>query len=143
MNGRDAMSKERTEILQSEKKLQKIVRSRRFSQPTPNPKISQHSKHSFFIFRWPGDEIEGILGPPIRNYRRNTSYTLKQEDGSIIEFFGNKYLHEIIDQNNLVGSYVRIKYIGLLAIPKLARSQKIYEVYKITGTQESIQFRKS
>lgn len=127
------MSKKRIETLIDENKLQKIVRSSAFSRSTPNPGPPKAEGHTFFIFRWEGDSIEGILSPPITNFRRNTSYILGQQDESKIEFFGNKYLHDTFRDNELVGSYIRIEYIGNRVIRGYARSQKIYAIYKVEG----------
>lgn len=135
--GKDAPAKKGSEVLVNAEQIKKITRSRAFSQPQP---VDRSFQNRFFIFRWPGDQIEGTLGPPITNYRRNTSYPVELPDadgGGIKEIFGNKPLHETIRKNELIGSYVRIVYIGLQKVPTLARSRKIYEVWKISGTDET------
>lgn len=130
---KDALPKKRTEKLVGENKLQKIFRSSAFSRSMPNPSPPKAESHKFFIFRWEGDSIEGVLSPPITNYRRNTSYILEQQNGSKIEFFGNKYLHDAIRDNELVGFYIRIEYVGNRVMRGYARSQKIYAIYKVEG----------
>lgn len=132
----DSKKNQKSYELCDTEKIEKIKRSRTFVSPTPtDPKNIRR----FFIFRWTGDEIEGILGQPITNYRRNTSYPLELENGSIREIFGNKIMHDTINNNELIGSMVRIVYIGYRPIPGLARCQKIYEIYKVKGFSEEKQ----
>ena len=114
-----------TEI--GKKQIDKITKSRRFE-----PERREPPANKYFIFRWQGDDITGILGAPITNFRRNTSYPITKENGETVEIFGNKILHEIIRQNELIGSKVRIIYIGRQQIPH-CRPRKIYRIYKITG----------
>lgn len=110
-------------------KIDKIVKSGRFEVP----QIEQTYDHRrFFIFRWPGDSIEGILGLKITNIKRNASYPIKLDNGEIVEFFGNKLLHSIIADNELIGSGVKIVYIGYQHLPGGGlRARKIYRVFKI------------
>lgn len=110
-------------------KTDQIVRSDGFE---PASKESEYWKRHFFIFRWKGDQIEGALGSPITNLRRNTSYPIKLDDGRTLEIFGNKILHQTIRENELIGSKVRIIYIGRQQIPH-CRPRKIYRIFKITG----------
>lgn len=117
-------------ILCDAEKIEKIKRSPGFHVPELT---AQKDWRRFFIFRWPGDEIEGYLGEPITNYRRNTSYPIRFENGGFVEIFGNKILHDTINHNQLVGALVKIVYIGLRPVPGMTRQQKVYEVYKIQG----------
>lgn len=114
-----------TEIGKS--KVDRIVESRQFE-----PEYREEPKREFRLFRWKGDQIEGILGAPITNFRRNTSYPITLDDGRTVEIFGNKLLHELIRKHELIGSKVRIVYIGRQQIPR-CRPRKIYRVFKITG----------
>lgn len=111
------------------RKTDQIVKSPQFE---PATKQGDYWKRHFFIFRWKGDQIEGILRGPITNLRRNTSYPIELDDGRTLEVFGNKLLHTIIKQNELIGSRVRIVYIGRQTIPH-CRPRKIYRIFKITG----------
>ena len=113
----------------SKEKIDKIVKSGRFEAP----KIEQTYEHrQFFIFRWPGDSIEGILGPQIFNNKRNSSYPICLDNGETKEFFGNKLLHSIIGDNELLGSRVKIIYIGYQHLPGGGlRARKIYRVFKV------------
>lgn len=96
-------------------------------------------KRKFFIFREIGESIEGTLGPGIVNYRRNKSYPVRLSNGDVYEIFGNRWLHKIIDDNELVGSLVKITYVGLRKVYGHARSQKIYQVQKVTFGDEAVQ----
>lgn len=95
--------------------------------------LNESTIRKFFIFRWRGDCIEGILGHPITNLRRNTSYPIELDDGDVIEIFGNKLLHDIIRDNELIGSRVKIVYIGKQTGP-WGRPRKIYRAYKVKPT---------
>ena len=108
--------------------IDRIVSKRTF-EPFLKPTIGAE----FFVFRRPGDEIEGIIGQPIVNYQRNTSYPIKLDDGRTVEIFGNRLLHRIIQKNELEHSRVRIVYIGREQTGYGKHSRKIYRVYKVTG----------
>lgn len=107
--------------------IDRITQARTF-EPHDRPKLGSE----FFIFRRRGDSIRGILGHPIENYQRNTSYPLTLENGRIVEIFGNKLLHRLIQRHELIGSRVRIVYIGRQFIGQ-GHARKIYRVYKIKG----------
>ena len=109
----------------SKELVDRIVDQRNF-EPFNRPKPYSDLR----IFSKRGDEVVGFLGPPTANVMRNTSYTIKQDDGTFIEIFGNKLLHRIIRKNELVGQKVRIVYIGLQHTGR-GRPRKIYRVYKI------------
>lgn len=109
------------------KQVDKIVKMRNFE-----PEVREHPHRQFYIFRWQGDQIEGILGPPVTNYRRNTSYPIQLNDGNTVEIFGNKLLHSIIRENELIGSRVKIVYIGRQH-NVWGRPAKVYRVYKVQG----------
>lgn len=121
------MAAKTSEIEIGKAKIDKITKSRQFE-----PDHREPPRNKYFIFRWQGDEITGFLGAPITNFRRNTSYPIEKENGEIVEIFGNKILHETIRENELIGSKVRIVYIGRQQIPH-CRPRKIYRVFKITG----------
>lgn len=93
----------------------------------------------FFRFRVQGDQIKGFLGKPITNLRQSTSYPIKQDDGNTIEIFGNKLLHKIIRQNELIGEKVRIVYIGGQQIPHCRWPRKIFRVYKIRWDETEVE----
>lgn len=123
----------------------RIVRGKGFDVPhVLGPGVEPARK--FFVFRWPGDQIEGMLGPSIVNIRRNSSYPIKLTSkitdsdyykiGDVVEFFGNKMLHEVIRDNDLVGACVRIIYIGQQFLPGYNKWRKVYRVYKAAGFQE-------
>jgi len=123
----------------------RIVQSRMFEVPTPlGPGVEPRRK--FFLFRWVGDRIEGYLGAPITNIRRNTSYPLRLtcdiigneylKKGDMVEFFGNKLLHTVIKDNELIGSLIQIIYIGQQHIPGCGKMRKIFRVYKLEGISE-------
>ena len=93
------------------------------------PQVGTH----YFIFRFVNDEITGtIIGSTIVNIRRNGSYPMRLENGEVIEFFGNKLLHGIIRDYDLVGCKVRIVYIGYNQ-NNYGRAAKVYRVFKIEG----------
>lgn len=123
----DYRTKRKNETEIGKKTIDKITKSRQFE-----PERREPPQNKYFIFRWIDDEIAGILGSPITNFRRNTSYPITKDNGETVEIFGNKILHEIIRQNELIGAKVRIVYIGRQRIPR-CRPRKIYRVFKITG----------
>jgi len=86
-----------------------------------------------FIFRKKGDSITGKLFGPITNYQRSTSYPILLDDGRTVEIFGNKLLHRLINKYELVGSRVRIVYIGRQHTNYGGHARKIYRVYKLKG----------
>lgn len=92
----------------------------------------------FFIFKREGDQLEGqIIGYPITNVRRNSSYPLKLKSGKVVEFFANKQLHGIIRDYELLFSHVRIVYIGRNH-NQYGHAAKVYRVYKVdpaTGSE--------
>lgn len=114
----------------SKQKIDKIASSPQFE--AINIPFSEEMR-TFFIFRWKGDSIVGILGSCQTNYQRNSSYPVTLDNGNTVEIFGNKLLHDIIRDNELIGSQVKIVYIGKQAGP-WGRPRKIYRVYKDTGS---------
>lgn len=109
----------------------RLVKSREFE--VPNPGIDHaHRRRRAFIFRWPGDWIEGqLIAGPLANSRRNASYLLELDDGEEVEFFGNKQLHAILP--DLRGKRVRIEYIGHQRVPRCKKPRKVYRVWTIEG----------
>lgn len=123
-----------------EEELRKVQSSYEYWSPhVLGEEPSNWEKRKFFIFREIGDSIEGFLGPGIVNYRRNKSYPVQLSNGDVYEIFGNRWLHRIIEDNELVGSIVRITYVGLRRVYGHARSQKIYDVEKVTFGDVTIQ----
>ena len=85
-----------------------------------------------YIFRWPGDRLEGVLvAGPIANTRRNASYIVETDDGEEVEFFGNQQLHVILP--DLRGKYIRIEYVGWQRLPRCAKPRKVYRVWEVKG----------
>ena len=80
------------------------------------------------------------MGGPIVNPRRNSSYVVELDpghalvagrDSNDVEVWGNKLLHRIFRENDLMGQRIRIEYVGTRAIPGYARRQKVYRVFKV------------
>lgn len=113
-----------TEI--GKKAVDEIVR-----QPTFEPFNKPGEDRDFFIFNEIGDQLTGWLGKKIVNLQRSSSYPIKQNDGTVIEFFGTKLLHGIIRKNDLIGKKVRIVFIGRQKMPRCRWPRKIFRVYKI------------
>ena len=85
-----------------------------------------------YIFRWPGDRLEGqLIAGPICNTRRNASYVIETDEGDEVEFYGNKQLHQMLP--DLRGKRVRIEYIGWQRLPRCAKPRKVYRVWEVKG----------
>jgi hypothetical protein len=110
-----------------EKTIDRIERSRTF-EPWDKPQIGCR----FHIFKKRGESIEGILGQPITNFHRNSSYPIELDSGETVEVFANKLLHRLIQKNELVCKRVKIVYIGR-QYTGYGHARKIYRVYKIEG----------
>lgn len=87
---------------------------------------------SFFIFRRHGDELIGRLCPP-QTYSgiSQKPYPVELQNGQTVLIPGNKHLQRIFKRFDLVGKWLKIKYIG----DRWTRSRhkmKIYEVYDYT-----------
>ena len=119
----------------------KLVKAKEFyetpkdqNEPTPDPA---------WIARYKGDNIEGILlSGPHTHHRRNSSYRLqitenseRVQEGRVWMIFGNKQLHVIFRDNNLVGSgkRIRIEYIGRERQNWGGRPRKVYRVFVDDG----------
>jgi len=125
--------KSETEI--GKRTVDRVVRQRTF-EPFDKPSVGEE----FFIFKRMGDEISGILvGGPIANMRRSSSYAIKLDDGRVVEIFANKLLHRIIEKNQLLFSRIRIVYIGRQHTG-YGHARKIYRVYKDKGTIRSEEY---
>ena len=107
-----------------------IERSRTF-EPWDKPQVGAR----FFIFKQKGEYLEGILGPPITNFRRGTSYPIDTGDETV-EIFANRLLHRLVNKFELVGSRVRIVYIGRQFVSYGGHFRKIFRVYKVKGIFE-------
>lgn len=105
----------------------------------------------FFYFHDYGDYLKGqLLGKRSNvNIGRGPSYLIRVEamrrDGvdvdicpgkePVEEFFANKILQRTIEKNELIGSFVRIVYIGRQKTG-FGHSAKIYDVFKVTGISQ-------
>lgn len=117
-------------------------------------KVSEGS--DLFYFRAIGDYVRGFLlsrKTLVLTYRKQVIYKMKVqemrqdgedvpvEDDRIVEFPGLKYLRRVIDKNELIGSLIRIVYIGRQKTG-LGHSAKVFEVFKdlgVTSRKESYQ----
>ena len=100
----------------------------------------------FFFFHYYGDYLKGQLLSKQKSYdiQRQPSYRIRVEamrqdrvevpvvEGQVVEFPGNKHLQRVIDKNELIGSTIRIVYIGRQKT-RFGHSAKIYDVFKVTG----------
>jgi hypothetical protein len=102
------------------------ITARRTFEPFAKPQIGCR----FHIFRRKGEYLEGVLGFPKPNFRRQTSYPLELDNGETVEILGNKLLHRIIKQNELSGQRVRIEYVGR-EFTLAGHWRKIYRVFKV------------
>lgn len=117
----------------------RLARSKSFEQPSP--KGGADLPRRVFIFRWPGDIIEGWLqAGPITNVRRNASYLLELigdqaagKHGEQVEIFGNQQIHTIFREKSLFGYPVRVQYIGMQTVRGCTRKRKVYRIWKIEG----------
>jgi hypothetical protein len=114
------------------------------------------SGREFFYFHDYGDMLKGqLLGKRSNvNIGRSPSYRIRVEemirDGEevvifpgkepIEEFFGNNMLQRTIDKNELIGSFVRIVFIGRQKTG-FGHSAKVYDVFKITGIEHEREVR--
>jgi len=103
----------------------------------------------FFVFSEYGDYLFGKLLAKRLNHHinRTNSYQIAVDEGKqngksfrvapgqtrIEEFFANRQLQRIIVKNELVGSRIRIDYIGRLKSQFGGHAAKIYEVFKDFG----------
>ena len=128
-----------------ESELREIVESDRFYN---KPKILRFAEYSeIFYFYKIGDFLKGFLisrqTSTLTHYRQVT-YKMKvqkmRQDGKdypikgdlVVEFPGLKYLQRNIDKNELIGSNIRIVYIGRKKTG-LGHSAKIFDVFKDLG----------
>ena len=98
---------------------------------------------NFFYFHFYGDYLKGVLLGKISNkaLKRSSSYRIKVtemkrdgkeehvKEGHVEEFFGNKILQRTIDKNELIGSTVRIVFVGRQKTG-FGHAAKIYRVFK-------------
>ena len=102
-----------------------------------------HTPKPAWIARYKGDSIEGILiSGPHTNYRRNSSYyiqltenTARLQESAIWMIFGNKQLHKLFGDNNLVGTgkKIRIEMVGRQRQNWGGRPRKVYRVFLDDG----------
>ena len=123
--GKPAESKEPTVTEIGKEKIDKLTNRRTF-EPWEKPSCSCR----FYRFRIRGDTIEGKLGKGIPNFRQGTSYPLTLDNGETVEIVGNRILHSLIRQGELVGQRVRITFVGSEAY-RAGHYRKIYRVFKV------------
>lgn len=100
-----------------------------------------------FYFHELGDYLKGVLlsrqTAILTNYKtvtykmevremRQDSKDVPVKDNQVVEFSGLKYLRRVIDKNELIGSTIRIVYVGRQRTG-LGHSAKVFDVFKITG----------
>ncbi len=88
-------------------------------------------------FRRFGDEVEGVLYPPLKSPERfrQRIYPIQQtpgDPGSIVFIPGNKHISQQVDKFNLIGKYVRIKYVAKQDTSH-GHLMKIYAIYVNKG----------
>ena len=82
----------------------------------------------FHIFKQKGEELAGkIISHSITNVRRNSSYAMELDDGTVVEVFANKTLHKQL--TDCFMQRVRIVYVGQ-EHTNWGHAKKIYRVYK-------------
>jgi len=122
--------------------LEKIVESEGFY----TTQKTSDGRDLFYFYEY-GDYLKGFLisrqTGKFTNYKAVT-YKMKVqemrqdgadvpvEDGQIVEFPALKYLQRTIDKNELIGSLIRIVYIGRQKTGK-GHSAKIFDVFKDVG----------
>lgn len=109
------------------KTIDRIQKSQRFEPHTGQPGITGGR---LYRFRRRGEMIEGEMGYPIKNYHEATSYPVRLDSGEVIEILGNKLLHAQIRKGDLVGSYVRIQFVGREYL-WAGHYRKVYRVWKV------------
>lgn len=109
------------------KTVDQIEQTRTF-EPFLKPQVGER----IHIFHKKGEFIEGILGSPLKNFQRSSSYPITRADGTVIEFFGNRLLHQLIRKGELIGKRVRIQYIGRQATNYGGHWRKIYRVFEVS-----------
>lgn len=126
--------------------LKKVIASETFYTKQVRP-----DGREFFYFHEYGDYLKGqLLGRRSNiNIGRGPSYRIRVEamtrDGEeveivpdnepIEEFFANKMLQRTLEKNELIGSIVRIVFIGKQKTA-YGHSAKIYDVFKVTGISQ-------
>jgi len=134
-----------------ESQLKNVLRSGTFY-----TKQTRSDGRDFFYFHEYSDTLKGQLLSKHSNAHigRGASYKIRVEqmirDGEevvicpgkepIEEFFGNKILQRTIDKNELIGSFVRIVFIGRQKTSH-GHSAKIYDVFKVTGIESEREVR--
>lgn len=108
-------------------------------------KVSEGSE--IFYFRAIGDYLKGFLitrQTLVLTHRKQVIYKMKAQeirqdgedvpvkDDQVVEFPGLKYLRRVIDKNELIGSLIRIVYIGREKTG-LGHSAKVFDVFKDLG----------
>ncbi len=82
----------------------------------------------FHIFKEKREQLAGkLVSHSISNVRRNSSYAIQLDDGTVVEVFANKTLHKQL--TDCFMQRVRIVYIGQ-EHTNWGHAKKIYRVYK-------------
>ncbi len=82
----------------------------------------------FHIFKQKGEELAGkLISRAISNMRRNSSYAMQLDDGTVVEVFANKTLHKQL--TDCFMQRIRIVYIGQ-EHTNFGHAKKICRVYK-------------
>jgi len=129
--------------------LQKIIESDAFYTTQKTSK-----GRDFFYFHEYGDYLKGFILSKQSNAHisRSNSFRIKVtemrrdgkdvavEDEQVEEFFANYQLQRTIDKNELIGSLVRIVYIGRKKTG-FGHSAKIYDVFKDVGVSRRKELR--
>ena len=118
------------------------------------PRTPDH--RNFFYFHDYGDYLKGFLLSKRSNVHinRSSSYLIRVTDmrrdgkdeavqeGQVEEFFGNRHVQKAIDKNELIGSLVRIVYVGRQKTG-WGHAAKIYRVFKDVGVFEEMEVSKN
>jgi len=128
-----------------EKDLKKVIESDTYYTKA-KPVRTARGPIDFFYFHEYGDYLKGQLLSKVNNedIKRQASYQIRIEAmrrdgaevpvvaGQVEEFPGNRQLQRVIDKNELIGSTIKIVYIGRQKT-RFGHSAKIYDVFKIIG----------
>ncbi len=107
----------------------------------------------FFTFCGYDDYLKGVLLSKHCNahMNRTCSYRIKVREGrqanvdfefadeEVLEFFANWQVQRVIDKNELVGSSIRIVFIGRHKSRFGGHPAKVYDIFIIKNTQEILQ----
>lgn len=103
----------------------RIEKSRKF-EPLDKPQIGAR----YWLPKQRGESIRGVISNPIQNIRRQSSYPIVLESGEIIEVFGNKQLHTLINKSDVMHQLVEIEYRGR-QFTYAGHYRRIFRLHKI------------